>query len=119
MKQPLPPSIVSALATVADISDRLAETLCIVSGPLKMDSDKVLNNLDLVASAVTLEELEQAPDILNDAARAFRQTFPADSLGWEHAGKLNHIAIVIEGSLPPKYKTWPDAPPRLTRLNSL
>jgi hypothetical protein len=34
--------------------------------------------------------------MLNAAARAFRQTFPADSLGWEDAGRLQSIAYAIE-----------------------
>jgi len=56
----------------------------------------VLDNLDHVASAVCLSELENAPAMLNGAARAFRQTFPADSLAWEDAGRLQSIAYMIE-----------------------
>ena len=56
----------------------------------------VLDNLDDVASALTWADLENAPAMLNGAARAFRQTFPSDSLGWEDAGRLQSIAYAIE-----------------------
>ena len=145
MENPLPPSLMAALSTVANISDRLAETLCHFSR-LDMDSDTVLTNLDQVASALTFEEMQEAPAMLHEAARAFRRCFPSDSLGWDDAATLAHIAGLIENelgtveqirqwneriearnlaglnvppALPIVYKAWPDAPPRLTRLNSL
>lgn len=101
MRQPLPPSLVAALSEVADIADNLAMTACHVeNGNLAdMDLTGVLDNLDHVASCLTLAELENAPAMLNGAARAFRQTFPFDSLGWEDAGRLQTIAGMIAAAL--------------------
>lgn len=98
MKQPLPPSLSAALNEVADIADRLAATACDVPAArlADMSVSAVLDNLDHVAGCLTLAELEHAPAMLNAAARAFRQTFPADSLGWEEAGRLQTIACMIE-----------------------
>lgn len=98
MKTPLPLFIQSALAEVERMADRLAETACDVpSGKLDgMSVAAVLDNLDTVASALTWKELEHAPAMLNAAARAYRQTFPSDSLGWEDAGRLQTIAYMIE-----------------------
>lgn len=98
MKQPLPPSIVAALAEVANIADNLAATVCHFSGDKVKDMSvsAVLDNLDQVAGCLTLAELEHAPAMLNAVARAYRQTFPADSLGWEDAGRLQTIAYMIE-----------------------
>ena len=101
MKTPLPPSLQSALAEVAAIADGLAETSCVMPSAKMggMNVAGVLDNLDEVASCLTLSELENAPAMLNAAARAFRQTFPADSLGWEDAGRLQTIASDIAAAL--------------------
>lgn len=99
MKPPsLPPSIAAALAEVANIADHLAATACDRPGSdlADMDIAGVLNNLDAVASALCFQDLDKAPAMLNAAARAFRQTFPADSLGWEDAGRLQTIAFKID-----------------------
>ena len=105
MKQTLPPSISAALAEVANIADQLAATVCHFSGDKIKDMSVTacLDNLDSVASALTWKELEHAPAMLNAAARAFRQTFPADSLGWEDAGRLQTIAALIA-----HWQTLPD-----------
>lgn len=114
MKQPLPPSISAALAEVANIADRLACTACEVSaGKLAdMSVSAVLDNLDHVAGCLTLAELEDAPAMLMSAARAFRQSFPSDSLGWEDAAALNNAAVLIADHLPPVYDAWPNLPRR-------
>jgi hypothetical protein len=98
MKTPLPPLIQSHLAEVAAIADGLAATACEVeSGKVAgLNVAGVLDNLDEVASALTWADLENAPAMLNAAARAFRQTFPCDSLGWEDAARLTLIAYAIE-----------------------
>jgi len=98
MKTPLPLDIKSALDQVAGIADGLAATACQVeSGKLRgLNVAGVLDNLDYVAGCLTWKELENAPAMLNAAARAFRQTFPADSLGWEDAAVLSRIAYAIE-----------------------
>jgi hypothetical protein len=98
MKTPLPPLIQSHLAEVAAIADGLAATVCDVpSGKLAgMDVAGVLDNLDYVAGCLTMAELDHAPAMLNAAARAFRQTFPADSIGWDDAAALTRIAYAIE-----------------------
>ena len=98
MKTPLSPALQSALAEVAAIADGLAETACDVPSAKMggMNVAGVLDNLDYVAGCLTLAELENAPAMLNAAARAFRQTFRADSLGWEEAGRLQTIAYAIE-----------------------
>ena len=100
MKQPLPPSISAALAEVANIADNLAANLCHFSGDKVKDMcvSTCLDNLDSVASALTWKELEQAPAMLNSVARAYRQSFPCDSLGWEDAGRLQTIAYMIESA---------------------
>ena len=97
MKQNLPPSLTAALAEVADMADKLAATVCHFSGDKVKDMcvTACLDNLDAVASALTWQDLEQAPAMLNAVARAYRQTFPADSLGWEDAGRLQTIAADI------------------------
>ena len=105
--QPLPPSITAALAEVANIADSLAETFCHNSCTAQTAAGNhdyhmlsaCQDNLDSVASALTWKELEQAPAMLNAAARAFRQTFPCDSLGWEDAGRLQTIASDIAAAL--------------------
>jgi hypothetical protein len=98
MKTPLPPLIQSHLAEVAAIADGLAATACQVeSGKMRgLNVAGVLDNLDFVAGCLTWKELDHAPAMLNAAARAFRQTFPADSLGWEDAARLTLIAYAIE-----------------------
>jgi hypothetical protein len=101
MKQPLPPSIQSALAEVGAIADDLAmsfdaDGMTESYGPAGTNITAVLDNLDSVAAAITWKELDQAPAMLQSAARAYRQTFPADSLGWEAAGRLTLIAYAIE-----------------------
>lgn len=98
MKSPLPPSLISALADVADIADRLAMNACEVTAVrlADMSVSAVLDNLDHVASCLTLAELDHAPAMLMSAARAFRQTFPFASLGWEDAGRLQKIACMID-----------------------
>jgi len=98
MKTPLPPLIQSQLAEVAAIADGLASTECQVSGERLrgMDVAGVLDNLDYVAGCLTWKELDHVPAMLNAAARAFRQTFPSDSLGWEDAAALTRIAYAIE-----------------------
>ena len=105
MKQPLPPSIVAALSEVANMADELAATDCQVgSVNLRgMSVSAVLDNLDKVAAALTWADLEHAPAMLNAAARAYRQTFPADSLGWEDAGRLASIAYMIEQACVEQY----------------
>jgi hypothetical protein len=98
MKTPLPLDIQSALAAVERIADGLAATACEVeSGKMRgLNVAGVLDNLDFVAGCLTWKELDHAPAMLNAAARAFRQTFPADSLGWEDAARLTLIAYAIE-----------------------
>ena len=97
MKQPLPPSIVAALAEVANMADRLAESNCQTDNSCPyIDLTECQDNMDYVAACLTWKELEHAPAMLNAAARAYRQTFPADSLGWEDAGRLQTIAYMIE-----------------------
>jgi len=105
MKQPLPLSISAALAEVERIADDLAATACErPAGKFKdMSVTACLDNLDQVASALTWKELEQAPAMLNAVARAFRQTFPCDSLGWEDAGRLQTIAYAIEQACVEQY----------------
>lgn len=145
---PLPPSLMSALAEVANIADKLAACACDrpAGNLLPAETAACIDNLDAVASALTWKDLEQAPAMLNAVARAYRQTFPSDSLGWEDAATLTNIAVLIQNelgtleqisqwneriearnlaglnvppALPIVYNAWPDAPPRLTRLNSL
>jgi hypothetical protein len=98
MKEPLPSLIQSHLAEVAAIADGLAATECQVSGERLrgLNVAAVLDNLDFVAGCLTWKELDHAPAMLNAAARAFRQTFPADSIGWEDAAALTRIAYAIE-----------------------
>ncbi len=98
MKTPLPSLIQSHLSTVERIADDLAATACQVSGERLrgLNVAGVLDNLDYVAGCLTWKELDHAPAMLNAAARAFRQTFPADSLGWEDAARLTLIAYAIE-----------------------
>ena len=101
MKTPLSPTLAAALNEVADIADRLAMTfdedgMTESHGPVDMSVSAVLDNLDHVASCLTLAELEHAPAMLMSAARAFRQTFPFASLGWEDASRLQTIACMIE-----------------------
>jgi hypothetical protein len=98
MKTPLPPALQSALAEVAAIADGLAETSCVMPSAKMggLNVAGVLNNLDQVASALTLAELENAPAMLNAAARAFRETFPGLSEGFAAAGRLQSIAYLIE-----------------------
>jgi hypothetical protein len=114
MKTPLPFLIQSHLAEVAGIADGLAATECQVSGERLrgLNVAAVLNNLDEVASALTWSDLENAPAMLNAAARAFRKTFPADSVGWEDAAALNNIAVLIAENAPPVFAVWPNLPPR-------
>ena len=93
--------MISALAEVAAIADRLAMTfdengMTASYGPVDMNVPCVLDNLDEVASAVTLAELKNAPAMLNAAARAFRQTFNGFSEGFAAAGRLQTIAYMIE-----------------------
>lgn len=98
MKTPLPPALQSALAEVAAIADGLAETACLMPSAKMGDMNVagVLDNLDFVAGCLTLAELENAPAMLNAAARAFRQTFPGMSDGFAAAGRLQTIAYMIE-----------------------
>ena len=97
---PLPPSIAAALAEVANIADRLAATCCSRSiNSYSEDMTACQDNLDAIASALNFAELENAPAMLNAAARAFRQIFPSDSLGWEDAGRLQTIAADIAAAL--------------------
>jgi hypothetical protein len=98
MKTPLSPALQSALAEVAAIADGLAaDSFDFPSARFAgMNVAGVLDNLDYVAGCLTLDELENAPAMLNAAARALRQTFRADSLGWEEAGRLQTIAYMIE-----------------------
>lgn len=106
MKPPsLPPSIVAALAEVADMADALAATFCDypAKGLMPAETAACLDNLDSVASALTWKDLEHAPAMLNAVARAYRQSFPADSLGWEDAGRLQTIASDIA-----HWQTLPD-----------
>jgi hypothetical protein len=92
---PLPPVIKSALDEVAGIADGLAETFCVASVN-SSDLTACLDNLDFVAGCLTWKELDHAPAMLQAAARAFRHTFPADSVGWEEAGRLESIATLIQ-----------------------
>ena len=98
MKTPLSPSLQTALAEVAAIADGLAETACDFPAAKfgGMNVAGVLDNLDHVAGCLTLAELENAPAMLNAAARAFRQTFPGLSIGFAEAGRLQSIAYQIE-----------------------
>jgi hypothetical protein len=68
-----------------------------------MDVAGVLNNLDEVAAALTWADLENAPAMLNAAARAFRQTFDGFSEGFAAAGRLQSIAYAIEQACVEKY----------------
>lgn len=112
--QPLPPSISAALAEVANIADRLAGTCCSRSiNSYSEDMTACQDNLDAVASALTWKDLEHAPAMLNAAARAFRKTFPSDSLGWEHAGRLQTIASDIAAAA-----VWNDAARRQEKVNA-
>ena len=100
MKTPIPPALQSALYEVSKIGDKLAIT-CTTSfadkeADKKMNVASVLNNLDYVADCLTLAELEYAPATLNAVARAFRETFPVDSLAWQDASRLQSIAHMIE-----------------------
>jgi len=117
MKQPLPPSIRAALFDVEHMADQLAATFCDYSQTATTAAGghdyhmltACLNNLDSVASALTWRELENAPAMLNAVARAYRQSFPSDSLGWEDAARLQTIAALIS-----HWQTLPDngsAPP--------
>jgi hypothetical protein len=103
MKTPLPPLIQSHLATVAAIADGLAATACQVPARklAGINVAGILDNLDYVAGCLTWKELEHAPAMLNAAARAFREAFPSDSLGWEDAARLTLIADAIA-------KAWED-----------
>jgi hypothetical protein len=114
MKQPLPPSISAALADVANMADQLAATFCDypAKGLMPAETAACLDNLDSVASALTWKELEHAPAMLNAVARAYRQSFPADSLGWEDAARLNNIAVLIAENAPPAFAAWPNLPHR-------
>ena len=112
MKPPsLPPSISAALYEVAEMADQLAATFCDHSQTVTTAAGghdyhmltACLDNLDSVASALTWKDLEQAPAMLNAVARAYRQTFPSDSLGWEDAGRLQTIASDIA-----HWQTLPD-----------
>lgn len=105
MKQPLPPSIAAALSEVAEMADQLAATVCHFSGDKVKDMSvpACLDNLDTVASALTWKDLEHAPAMLNAVARAYRQSFPSDSLGWDDAGRLQTIAALIA-----HWQTLPD-----------
>ena len=98
MKTPLPPALISAHAEVAAIADGLAETACDFPAAKfgGMNVAGVLDNLDHVAGCLTLDELENAPAMLNGAALAFRQTFPGLSIGFAEAGRLQSIAYMIE-----------------------
>ncbi len=98
MKTPLPPSLQSALAEVAAIADGLAETSCVMPSAKMggMNVSGVLDNLDQVAACLTLDELENAPAMLNGAALAFRQTFDGMTEGYAAAGRLQSIAYQIE-----------------------
>lgn len=120
MKQPLPPSIAAALSEVAEMADQLAATFCEKSHSVTTAAGghdyhmltACLDNLDSVASALTWRELENAPAMLNAVARAYRQSFPSDSLGWEDAARLNNIALLIAENAPPLCRAWPNMPPR-------
>jgi hypothetical protein len=105
IKQTLPPDIKSALDQVAAIADGLAETACQAeSGRLAgLNVAAVLNNLDQVASSLTWKDLEDAPAMLNAAARAFRQTFDGFSEGFAAAGRLQSIAYMIEKACAEQY----------------
>ena len=83
------------------MADQLAATVCHFSGDKikDMSVSACLNNLDSVASALTWEDLQFAPAMLNAVARAYRQGFPSDSLGWEDAGRLSSIATLIQFEL--------------------
>ena len=98
MKTPLSPALQSALAEVAAIADGLAETSCVMPSAKMggMNVAAVLDNLDYVGGCLTLSELENAPAMLNAAARAFRETFPGLSEGFADAGRLQSIAYMIE-----------------------
>jgi len=121
MKQPLPPSIRAALFDVEHMADQLAATFCEKSHMVTTAAGghdyhiltACLNNLDSVASALTCRELENAPAMLNAVARAYRQSFPSDSLGWEDAGRLQTIASDIARwqTLPDNGSATPPPPP--------
>lgn len=93
----LTPELEAELAVVANIAERLAETVCVAS--VGEDITPCLDNLDAVASAITIEDLEDAPAQLMGVARAFRQIFPANSQGWEEAATLTWLAMKIDGEL--------------------
>ena len=105
IKQTLPADIKTALDQVAAIADELAATY-IESGSESfagMNVAAVLNNLDQVASSLTWKDLEDAPAMLNAAARAFRQTFDGLSNGFAAAGRLQTIAYMIERASADQY----------------
>ena len=96
-KLSISPEIAAELIVVGNIADRLAETVCVAS--VGEDVTACQDNLDDVASALTMEELEDAPAQLMSVARTFRQIFPASSLGWEEAANLTWLAMKIDGEL--------------------
>ena len=102
---PLPPAIVAALFDVEHMADQLAATFCDypAKGLMPAETAACLDNLDSVAAALTWEDLQFAPAMLNAVARAYRQSFPSDSLGWEDAGRLQTIAALIS-----HWQTLPD-----------
>jgi hypothetical protein len=112
---PIPPAIVAALFDVEHIADQLAATFCDypAKGLMPAETAACLDNLDTVAAALTWKELEQAPAMLNAVARAYRQSFPSDSLGWEDAGRLQTIAALISHwqTLPDNGSATPPPPP--------
>ena len=112
MKQPLPQSVAAAVNTVADIADRLSYAAAIDFFNVPKEAYQWQNDLDWIASALSLEELTEAPDKLNAVARSFRSVFPARSLGHDDAAALNNAACIIAEHLPPIYAAWPNLPRR-------
>jgi hypothetical protein len=116
MKTKLPPELSVVIRKVEDVADRLACTFC-TSSKLCEDGNETLtacqDNLDEVSASVCLEDLTDAPAQLMSAARAFRQVFPSDSVGWEDAATLNNAAVLISEHLPKETPAWPNAPRRI------
>jgi hypothetical protein len=100
--KPMNPEIWFALAKIERIADRLASTFC-TSSKLCEEGyetlDACLDNLDQVASATTLAELEDAPAMLNGVARSFRHVFHPLTTGWDDAATITNVAFLISEEL--------------------
>ena len=111
--KPMSPALIIALSKVEDIADRLASTFC-TSHKLCEDGfetlEACLDNLDQVASANNLAELEDAPAMLNSVARSFRHLFHPFTIGWDDAATITNVACLISEELPTEFQRgeWND-----------